>query len=633
MRLSPAEQLARLGITLAQMQAEAPQEEAKRFTDVEMGPELLRVIGLPRRPIPQQEDPENVELARFLTERFAKVPNPYPGPMRPIQAIALAEAWRVRGLFAPIRVGGGKTLTSFLLPQVVGCKRPLYVCPASMIPDVSAEFAKYRKDWHGPAHYPMLSYEMLASPSAGEEIDEKGGVVRLSRLELLAPDLIVLDEAHRCAGSTTTTTKRIKAYKQKFPETVVVAMSGTPFKTSIKDASHIMEWCLGAGSPLPYDFLEREAWASYLDAKSGMGPRAGRGELIKFLTPEERSAAACCELPDDERSIVRKAVARRMFETPGFIGTQDPPLDIGLTLDAHYPLHEDDDIEEAYAELRRTMTLPDGTQLMDAMQLSAKLTTIGYGFWNQWSPAPPDDWREKRNAWAKWCRKAIKSNRRGIDSEARMKQAVRKGLYDDEGALALWEEARDAERKRTGLLEPPSVAVWVSDEAVDTAAAWLKEHAGVVWVFHIGLGERISERAGVPYYGAGSVDKNGRHIKKHPGGGAVASVASNGTGKNLQGFWSKNLWLCMPGEQQLGRTHRSGQKASVVENWVYLGCVEHLKSFYNASTHKGKFAAEILQSPQKLRYAETCMPTLAELAERGIESSRWAAAKDTEEDA
>jgi hypothetical protein len=551
--------------------------------------------------------------------------------MRPIQAIALAEAWKVRGLFAPIKVGGGKTLLSFLLPQVLGCKRPLYVCPANMIPDVSAEFVKFRKDWHGPAVYPMLSYEMLASPSAGEDLDADGNVLKLSRIELMAPDLIVLDEAHRCSGSTTTTTKRIKAYKKKFPNTIIVAMSGTPFKTSIKDASHIMEWCLGEGSPLPYDYLEREMWASYLDAKAGVGPRAGIGALRDILTPEEKAAASQCELADDERTIVRHAVARRMFETPGFIGTQDPPMDIGLTVDAIFPSDEDPEVEEAYAELKRTMTLPDGNQLMDAMQLSAKLTTIGLGFWQQWSPAPPDDWREKRNAWAKWCRKAIKANRRGIDSEARMKAAVRKGLYDDEGALVAWELARDAERARTGLLEPPSVAVWVSDEAVDTAVDWIKEHGGVVWVLHIGLGERIAEAAGVPYYGAGSVDKKGRHIKQHPGGAAVASIMSNGTGKNLQGFWSKNLWLTMPNEQSLGRTHRPGQTAAVVENWIYLGCVEHLRSFYGASTQKGRFAAEILFSPQKIRYAKTCMPTMRELEQRGPELARWSGGVDEDE--
>ena len=633
--LSPAEQLQQMGITLERMLEEAPEEpERCVFKKVERGPEFMRILSAARRPVPDLSSPEVAELAQFLTSRLATSSSPYPGPLNGAQAVCLRELWQSKGLFGALKVGAGKGLTAFLCPTILPTPRPLYVSLKSMLHPMQVEWMKYRQHWHGlPAsRYRMISFEALSSPSAGEDLGPDGRVTRQSLLERLAPTMLIFDEMQRLASTGTTGCKRVDAYLEAHPETIVIGLSGTPFKTSIKDSAHILEWCLGRNAPLPNDYLEREMWASYLDAKKGMGPRASAGDLYEFLTPEEQIAArhALTYDVDAERAVVRKAISRRMYETPGFVGTQDPPLDVGLVVEAAYPTEDPSQecpkIAAAYETMRDKMELPDGTELMDQMQVTRHLSTIALGFWQKWEPQPPPEWVMARSAWGKWCRQAIKHNRRGIDSEARMKAAVRKGLYDDEGALAKWEEAEKAERKRTGLREPPSVSVWVSDEAIEYAAQWVKQYQGVVWVFHIGLGERIAARCGIPYYGQKSVDKRGVHITKHPGGPAVASIVSSGTGKNLQGFWAHNLWFTMPGEQSLGRTHRQGQKAAVVHNWIYLGCEVHLRSYYAANTLKSRFAEEMLTSPQRLRYADTDMPTMYELSLRGGE--RWQRASD-----
>lgn len=634
--LSPRQQLAAMGITLAEVEADEPEEERAKFKDVEPGPEYLRIRGLPRRPIPSQHSAEAQELADLLYERLAKTADPYPGRPRTIAALSLREAWENRGAFMMLRVGSGKTWCAAMMPVLLSDlpgERPLYVCPAKMEGPVHLEFSKFSKDWHTlDAHaYPIVSYEKLSSPKSGEVLDDQGNVLKKSWIELYAPTILILDESHMCANTGATVTKRINAYLEKFPNTVVVAMTGTPFKTSIKDAQHIMRWCLKDKAPLPNEFLEREMWASYLDAKKGIGPRCGVGALYDLLGDEEKELYDNNEWVDEQRSIVRRAVGRRILETPGVIGTQDPPLDTLLTVEEWGP-EEDSTLADAIADLRATWKLPDGTEFADGMEFARHINTLSMGFYNVWDPSPSDEYREARNGWAKWCRKMIKYNRKGIDSEARMKAAVRQGIYDSEGKLEAWEAAVEEYRaENKPLLEPPSVPVWVSDECIEACRRWIDEHNGLIWVNYIGLGERLAEKLGIPYYGEKGIDKKTNvYIEKHRGGAAVASLAANGTGKNLQFLWHENLWLCPPGEQSLGRTHRAGQRSPVVRNWVYLGCAEHLKSYYAAKSTKAKFAEDMTLSPQKLRYAQTSMPRMHDLEERG--GARWVEKRETEDE-
>jgi hypothetical protein len=661
------DQLRAAAPTLSQMMAEEEDEDSvMRFTDVQYGAEFYRIAGLPRREIPSQEDEQGKVLAEWLTGRLAKTATPYPGRMRVIQAIALKEAWENKGGIGMLRVGAGKTGVAFWLPEIWQAARPLIVTKAMMVKDMEAERRLMSKDWHiRPAHQcPIISYELLSAPSSGEVLDDAGNVIVKSRLERMAPTHIIFDEAHSLADSGSTAAKRVKAYLEAHPEVVVYMMTGTFFKKSIKDCCHLFGWALKMNSPLPsFDFKERETWASHLDARApgAGGVRAGAGALLDFLSPEERLQweVAGEEDPQEQIAIVRRAVARRILETPGVIGTQDPPLDIGLEVDNIQPADEDEDIEELFKILRGDpdnrddypgWRLPDGTEIPDGMVMARHCNTGGYGGYNIWDPDPPKEWRFARNQWSKWCRKAIQYNRKGIDSEARMKDSVRRGIVNDcwqewetkllvpprpdligVSRLEYWEEKEAEERTRTGLREPPSVAVWVSEQIVEEVEAWLKSVGnGIVWVNSIGLGELLEERLNIPYYRAGGVDKNNRHIKQHPGGPAVASIKANGTGRNLQGFWHNNLWLTPPNEQALGRTHRAGQKAAVVRNWVYLGCQEHLKAFHSARATKAAFAEQMQLSPQKLRYAKTTMPTERELEARG--GRRWASPKNIQED-
>ncbi len=610
-------------------QAAEPKKRLK-LGEVPYGPEFERIRALPRRPIPQATDQWAVELAADLTRRLAKKPNPYPGPLRPLQAVALKEAWEVGGLAGLLRAGTGKTLTSYLLPAVLGAKRPLYVCPAAMEGDVAKEFVQYTHSWNGPKLHELqiVSYETFASPGNGEELSPAGEVLLQSLIARMNPDLIILDESHRCSDSGTTTSRRFRTFLEDTTDAAVCAITGTFFKTSIKDGSHIYEWALGDNAPLPVDFDERELWASYLDVgKTAM--RAGVGALLDFLNSQERREYNRAMFDDDRRSIVRRAVARWCFETPGVLCTTEPRLDIPLYVHGlPVPVElEEEAVEAAFVDLRTYERRPDGQFLVDRFAVARAAKQLGYGFYGVWDPPPPADYSTAHSAWGKWCRKKIKTNQRNIDSEARMKKAVRDKLYDKDDPdgrvlLERWQDEDEAYQHETGLREPPSVPVWIAGEVFGVVEQWLGEHEGVIWVENIGIGERIAEEFSIPYYGAEGIDeKSGRHIKEHPGGSAVASLQANGTGRNLQGFWNKNLWLCVPTEQGLARTHRPGQKADAVHNWYVIGCAEHLKSFYYASNDKSRFAADMNGDEQRLCYAEIDMPKERELERRG--GRRW----------
>lgn len=654
-------QLSALALTLHDMerQASAGQDEAFRFTEVQDDEEFLRIMNIPRRPIPDVNSLETEGVIDALMSAFYEGAKPFPGRLFGTQAVALQEAWEAGGGVGMLRVGAGKTGVAALLPEVWSSERPLLITKSKLIPEMRAYIGKMRASgWKlRPDHeYMMLGYEVLSSPNSGELRDKDGNTVRKSILERLNPTDIICDEAHKLGAAGTTGTKRVNAFLKAHPDVRRWFMTGTFFRKSIEDAEHILRWALGANAPLPHEYKSKKTWGSYLDAKPGKsGSRSGVGALVNLLSPEERAVYDAQETDDDKRSIIRGAVATRLLQTKGVVGTQDPPIDIGLSIETVLPSDECPDIEEAYRQLRGDpkdpigfpgWELPDGTQIPDPSAFARNDYTYGLGFWQKDDPAGSDMYRLRRNNWHAWCRRAIKVNRSGIDSEALCKGAVRRGAFDDKwtdsekdipgcrpgvSRLELWEEeVRKYRKEHPGLLAPPSVSQWISLQVVYEVSKWIDEHKeGVIWVHHIGLGEKLHEELQIPYYHEGGLDSRGNHIERHKCGPAVASFASNGTGRNLQGIWHKNLWLWPPEEQSLGRTHRTGQTKSV-ENYLYIGCQRHLISFFSAQKHTAKFSEEMERAPKRLRYASTNLVSTKQL--EGRPGLRWAAPPKTRKD-
>jgi len=148
-----------------------------RSLSVESSPEVARIAALPRR---TWSDAAAADLAVMLT-RELKTPN---GTMalRPVQAIALYEAMECGGLFGPIRVGGGKTLLTLLLPVVLEAKRPILLLPAALVEKTWRDVQVLKEHWRLPTNVQIVSYELL------------GLVQSAQKLDYIESDLIVADE-------------------------------------------------------------------------------------------------------------------------------------------------------------------------------------------------------------------------------------------------------------------------------------------------------------------------------------------------------------------------------------------------------------------------------------------------------
>ena len=348
--------------------------------------ELDRIIKLPRR------DWQDVD-ASWLTETLKTSGGTM--ALRPIQAIALLEIGTEGGLFAPVRVGGGKTLISLLAPVVAFAERPLLLVPAALVGKTERDEAIYRCHWQLGPWIRVMSFEWLGRSQAAEE------------LEKWQPDLIIADEVHRLKNPKAAVTRRVRRYMLGHPETQFVAMSGTITKRSLHDYSHILRWCMQAGAaPLPRGYNDLELWADALDERKRQLKRANPGALIRLCDEEE------IRIWDtgDSRRAARMAFRRRLRDTPGIVASDETPIDASITIKS-LELKLGDSVDEAFHLLRRKWETPDGWPIADGLSMFRHARELALCFYYIWDPRPPREWIEARKAWAAFARNVLKYSR------------------------------------------------------------------------------------------------------------------------------------------------------------------------------------------------------------------------------
>lgn len=508
------------------------------------------------------------------------------------QARALYDLGEWGHGFYPICVGGGKTLLSFLAPQVVQAKRPALLLPAGLIEKTDREWKKAAKNWKVAKHLRFYSYEILGRVSGAQKLD------------LFKPDLIIADEAHKLKSERAAVTRRIARYMQQNPKTIFVPMSGTIMKSSIKDFAHLMLWSHNETSVLPHYTDNLVEWSEALDENANALTRRAPGVLLNLMPPISEDANAV-----DDRARARRVFFRRASATKGIIisGAQDAYAGSLQITGNEYTVSSA--TEQNFKTLRETMCRPDGWALSDAVQAWRVARELALGVHYSWDPLPPQEWLDARKVWAQFVRDFLgsaASRRQQIDSEFQVLNAVLNGdVADPDDALGTWRAIRPT-------FTVNSVPVWHDDSALLQAQRWLTAHPrGICWVEHRFFGNRLAQMTGLPYFGPRGRDAKD-HFIQDATGPIIASVAANSTGRNLQSQWSDNL-ITAPAadserwEQLIGRTHRNGQTADEVTVDVLVGCREHLQSIPRALA-SSDVKKDLLGFEQKLRIADVTWP-------------------------
>jgi hypothetical protein len=572
-------------------------------------PDLERVLVLPRRDWWHGIGGRFGDAAsvRELLSEHLRLPGST-ARLRLVQSAALQEAADFGGLLAPVVVGGGKTLLSLLLPQVVGAEAPMLILRSALIAKTLREREGYARDWRvprlvvepdvaGPGEVLVVAYESLSRESRATLLWER------------RPDHVVADEAHRLRNLRAGRTRRVARYVDdvragRVPGRTAVrfyGMTGTIAKRSMRDYAHLLDWALGPGSPLPRKRDRLEEWCAALD--EGAASRVAVGALARLCSaPEEQE-----ELRVSPLIACRRAFGRRLRQTPGVVvASSDEGVGAKLRVRA---LHLAPDAAQAAAlrRLREDWETPGGEPFATAADLWRHGRELAQGFYYRWREPAPEDWLAARRDWCRFVREALRSRRARdgqggrLDTELQVANACRRGDLD----RSAW-DAWDAVRAK---FKPRTEAVWISDAALQVAARWLEAHPrGIAWVEQPeSVGRRLSEITGLPCFGEGGFDAAGRYIED-AAGPIIASIGSNGEGRNLQFRWSDNLALSWPQqgqacEQLLGRTHRGGQPEGLVSAEVLLACREAYESFL-ASVSDAEYLGLTTAVPQKLTTAD-----------------------------
>ena len=582
--------------------------------------EFQRVLNLPRRD--WEEAAQINDLYKRMTAVF-RMPDGQQ-ELRFIQAAGLADAHDERGLLAPIRVGEGKTLLTFLLPTIIpGIERPTLLVPASLIEKTWREFQLLRQHWVAHPAYmtrknfdeAVISYEILGRDSGKDKLIAR------------RPDMLIGDEVHRLKNRQAACTKRVERFMVANPETIFCGMSGTITTRSLLDYWHLAYWALRHKMPLPRVESEAEKWAEALDEKKtdAIGRRAA-GSLLRFCNDEERAAIAVPRTAPIGRTqqmnvpllehrqkleAARKGYQRRLRESPGVICSPDRNLACSLIIRR---LQVDPGLDAALMieNMRESWETPNGDEITTPMEIWRFARELACGFFYKWVPPPPDHWVRARKGWHWNVRQILDPEGifhsryvgMNIDSPMQVGLAISDGRITDPGVVAAHSEWSRVKKDYT----INTVAEWISDDTLKYCRDWMRTNgSGIVWTEHRAFGIRLAEMLGTGFCSNGGLDAAGKAIEDYNGAPVVASVAANSKGRNLQA-WNRNLIVTASPtgalwEQLLGRTHRPGQEADTVfVDWI-AACDEQDQGFQQLLAD-ARYIQDTTGQSQKLLYAD-----------------------------
>lgn len=315
--------------------------------------EVRRICALPvMRPL-SQEEVEAISAQEVMPEAYASGFRLWRQ-----QAEALLAYQSDGGLFAPLRVAGGKTFITYLVAkhayQREGLERILVLVPPDLlakaltrdVPKVRKLFglqapvhgmgsltrarrlALARSGWRGIYLY---SYSLLRQEPAEEE------------LGLINPQLVIADEAH--ALKNTKEAAQTKRFLRLMKETKArfVGLSGTMAKRSLYDYHHLALLALRDKVPLPQENNVLSFWASALDEVGREWEKEEQEQNARGLEPlrtwaleEFRKGTFTADevggpLTPDPQGY-RRAFRLRRNCAPGVVASAEDDLGVSLTM-------------------------------------------------------------------------------------------------------------------------------------------------------------------------------------------------------------------------------------------------------------------------------------------------------------
>lgn len=556
-------------------------------------PETLRVATLP------EVDYGGADLNRALRLPGASL------SLWPIQSQALAALRHAGGLFAPIAVGRGKTLVALLAGSVLGVKLSLVFTKARIVSQMRRDFERLRRTFRlVPTR--ILSYATLSRPTGANLLGELAD--RYGPEDLL----LVFDEAHALASTSSARTMRVIRFLRENPGVRVAAMSGTFLSRSIEESAHIAEMALRSRSPFPGGGVFRNRSRAHLDAwKETLDPD-GRpaSEHWERMTPLASRFGADLSLSGRaRRKSLREAFSKRLRSAPGVVCSSEEDLGVSLTIvsvSIPFPARLQDCIDCLISQ----GTDPSGEVIADDVAQWRKARELSAGFFYRWDwPDGPDlEWLEARREWARCVRAELTyAADRDYDSPLLVSQRIEREILAGPARRSIhraWEAWRQEKQKP----EPPTVPVWLDRFLVGDALALAKtlEHKGeppLIWYGSKAIEEAFIA-AGVRVYAAGDEPPDiNAGVPPH----VAAASLCHATGRNLQ-QWRTAIVVEPPSsakawEQLLGRLHRRGQRADEVVFYVY----QHTDAYRNAlknAEEKAAFVAESTGERQRLLYAD-----------------------------
>jgi len=537
------------------------------------------------------------------------------------QARALQDFYKYGGLFAPIGVGHGKTLITLKCADRAyqeGARKILLLIP----PEVFAQLTKRDIPWArqyvslGVPFHPLgrksrkAREAMVSSNRPGCYILPYSLLSTTDTdflLESIAPELLICDEGHMIKNPRAARTRRLTRYIESAHPQLVV-LSGTITNKGIQDYHHLIRGCLGEMCPLPRSPIMAAEWGGVINSEVDVVSFAQTKPLLPLLN-WARAKYPEMKFPENVPGF-RRAYKRRLVSTPGVVATSDEEIRAGLLISntpvvKYAEAQGFDRLHELMEAVQNDFVTPNGDEIEFHMLSFKWLYELTTGFYNELTWPEPEALARKRDGlvseasidlqraqahhfaqqdYIKELRGFLYDNPpSGLDTPLLVGSNISRNFGRDVGDTLsdLWYKAHNM--KWDGMPERESNTIRVCDYKIQAAVKWAQAlpalTGGIIWCHHQEAAKWVREalqEAGLQPLFCPAGYAGGERISDVDNAGriCVASMPAHGQGKNLQHF-EHQLFLQWPrpaktAEQTIGRLHRKGQMADIVQTTCLL---------------------------------------------------------------